>query len=117
MKIDKQDWERVMNKLDKQLKVNKRYITDFDKYVYWSEKSNEYIDLMNQNNDDKPKYKKYYREALLCEMEKNKHCRLSRREFVVLLTLLKHYNHLSDINNKLYMNEKGQRVRYRVKNQ
>jgi len=116
MKIDKKDWERVMDKIDKNLVVNKRYILDMPKYTYWAEKSSEYIDLMNENREDKEKWYKYLRESLLCEFEKNRFCRITRKEFIILFTMLKLYNS-NNPKNKIYMNEKGCRVRYRVRNQ
>lgn len=116
MNIDKKDWERVMNKLDKDLTVNKRYILDLPKYTYWAEKSSEYIDLMNENRDDAVKWNLYMREALLCEFEKNRFCRLTRKEFIILFTMLKLYN-ANNPKHKIYMNEKGRRVKYRVRNQ
>lgn len=116
MIIDKKDWERVMTKLEDNMTVNKRYINDMPKYMYWSEKSSEYIDLMNENKDDKRKWLEYWRESLLCEFEKNKYCRLTRKEFILLLTMLKLYNSQNK-DNKLYMNENGHRVKYRVRGQ
>lgn len=107
MKVDKQDFEKVLNKVE--LKVNKRYITDLKMYSYWAQKSSDSIDLMEQTSNDKTKYFSHMKQALLYEFEKNRYCRLSRKEFIILFTLLKFYNS-NNPKDKLYMDEKGRRT-------
>lgn len=107
MKIDKKDYEKVMSRID--IPIDKKKITDPNKYWYWHTKSSDYIDAMNQNRDEKNKYKENFHNALLCEFEKNKYCRISKKEFILLLTLVKYHNSIHE--DKLYFDDKGLRVK------
>lgn len=107
MKIDKNDFERVMSKVD--IPIDKKRITDPEKYWYWHTKSSEYIDCMDNNRDNKHKYNENFHHALLCEFEKNKYCRINKKEFILLYTLVRYHNSIHE--DKLYFNEKGLRVK------
>jgi|SRR6056297_1371753 len=109
MKIDKKDFERVMKKLD--VPIDKKNITDPKKYWYWYSKSDEYINKMNENNDDKEKFKNYMHDALLCEFEKNRYCRINKKEKILLYTLVRYHNSLVENEKRLFFDEKGRRVK------
>lgn len=79
MKIEKNDYERIMKGLDK-MKVNSKKILDLPKYTYWSAKSEEYVDSMNNNRENKPLFFESWRQSLLCEFEKNKYQYITHKE-------------------------------------
>jgi len=94
-----------MNGLEK-FKVNRKRILDLPKYTYWSAKSEEYIDAMNSDRENKPVFFENWRQSLLCEFEKNTFQFITRKEWLMLLMMLKTYN-MNNKDNKLYMDKRG----------
>ena len=107
MNIDKKDWEKVLNKVD--FKHRGKQITDINRYLYWSTKSENYIEKMNENADNKNVYKENFHNGMICELEKNKYFRISKKELIMLIALLKVHNQQMP-DKPLYCDEKGYRV-------
>jgi len=105
MKIEAKDYDRIMKGLDK-MKVNSKKILDLPKYMYWSAKSEEYIEAMNNDRSNKPLFFENWRQSLLCEFEKNKYQYITRKEWLMLLMMLKTFN-MNQKDNKLFMNKRG----------
>ena len=93
-----------------EIKVDRKKITDIHKYMYWSKKSEEYIDSMNENRDNKQIFFESWRQALLCEFEKNKYQFISKKEWIMLLMMLRTYN-MQQKDNKMFIDKKGLRVK------
>jgi hypothetical protein len=108
MKIDKKDYERLLNGLEKQSIIERKRITDLPKFTYWHRKGEEYIEAMNENRDNKSTFMECWRQAILCEFEKNKYQHISKKDWIMLLMMVKSYN-ANCKDNKLYMDKKGLR--------
>ena len=107
MKIDKEDFDKVLKKAN--VPIDKKNIIDPQKYWYWYKKSDDYIKAMDNTRDDKKKFKENLHHALLCEFEKNKYCRITKKELVLLYLLVKYHN--SKYHTKIYFDDKGLRVK------
>jgi len=77
-----------------------------NKYNYWVSKIEQYTEAMHNTSNDMNKYIENFNQCLNCEFEKNKYYIISRKEFILLFTLLKYHNSIN-IKNKLYMNQHG----------
>jgi|SRR6056297_975204 len=106
MKIDKKDFDKLLEKVN--LPIEKKRITDLNKYMYWHNKSDYHINKMVENKRDKTKFFNHLHESLLCETEKNKYCILSKKEKIVLYLMLKYHN--SNNEDKIYMDKNGLKV-------
>lgn len=87
------------------LPVRKERILDMKKYTYWYKKSENFIRLMEQTDDNDKKLNNM-KQAILCEFEKNKYCRLTNKEYLILKFLVYTYNK-NRPNDKLYMDRYG----------
>lgn len=108
MKIDRGDFERVLNKLDKP--VERKHIIDMDKYYYWDEKASEFADKCIESKDDKEKHIEYLHQSLLYTLERNLYYRMTKKENIILWIALKYHN--SKHEEKLYVDRNGRRVKY-----
>jgi len=90
--------------------VDRKHIFDIDKFMYWNNRSEHFSELMTQTKDDKNKFKENFYQAMRCEIEKNKYFKISRKEFLLLLTMLKYHNHINS-ERKLFMDKNGREVK------
>lgn len=107
MKINKKDFEKVMEKAETTIRSPK--ITDREKYLYCDHKINEHAEAMKEQPAKTDKYMQCFRNMLMWWCERNKYCKINKRELIVVITLLKLYNSSSD--NKIYIDDKGRRVK------
>lgn len=107
MKINKKDFESVMAKADKTLRSPK--ITEKEKYIYCDEKVQSYADSMKKYNAKSNEYLQNFRNMIMWYCERNKYCKINKRELIMVITLLKIYNSASE--NKIYIDDKGRRVK------
>jgi len=109
MKIEKKDYDRIMAKVET-MRVDKKKILDLPKYLYWNSKSEEYINAMNENRENKNIFFENWRQALLCEFEKNQYQYITHKEWLMLFMMLKTYN-MNQKDKKLFMNKRGLKVK------
>ena len=106
MKINKREFNRLMNKANVSVPVNENKINDLKKYMYWANKSSELSAKMGEFFvTDREKYNNLLHECILCELEKNRYCILSKKEMVILYALLKFHNSVHK--EQIFMNKKG----------
>ena len=107
MKINKDDLKKLV---DRGIPIKKRHILNLEKYTYWYNKVSDYTDAMLTYQNDRDKYLENFRQSLLGSFEMNEHQLIQRKEFIMLYTLLKYHNAMNP-KNKIYMSEKGRRVK------
>src|SRR6056297_2690806 len=107
MKINKKDFEKVMEKAETTIKSPK--ITEPQKYMYCDQKIQEHAESMKKYPGKSKEYMQSIRNMLMWWCERNKFCKINKRELIMVITLLKLYNASSD--NKIFIDEKGRRVK------
>lgn len=108
MKIDKKEYDKLIKKSNSVFRIIK--ILDTDKFIYWNNKTEEYASKMEEYRDDEKKYFENFKNAILSETERNKYCRISRKELILLGTLVKYHNSIFK-DSKIYINNFGMRVK------
>jgi hypothetical protein len=114
MKINKKDLKKLIEGANVKMPIDKKKITDLVKYTYWADKSSQLSDnLESYAKNNRKKYLSCLHESLLCELEKNKYCILSKKEMFILYILVKYHN--SVYPKKVYFDKKGLKSEVEIK--
>jgi len=113
MKLDKKQFKKILDNEEDSYNIKELKILNLKEFLYFHNKCEEEILKLKEYplKDNKEKHIKHLRQELLYEFEKNRFQVIKRRDLIMLVAVVKFHNML-DKEHKIYMNEKGHRVKY-----